>query len=128
MRSGYFSGIQSSSADQELVGNSGNYAHLNLDLRGGGFLPITNTQWIFTTSNGTIYVFSFMNNFANFKIDQIHTQMNNELTNLDAPYKFILMPSPGIFFLASYFSDALTIIYDDSNYLIGNKLINISKL
>lgn len=111
----------------------GDISHVNLsmDLRGGGYLVITNTQWVFTNSKGLLYVFSFENNLFNVKIDQIHLQKNNEMiSSLEVPYKDIVMPFPGVFFLSSLFSDPLFVIYDgvNMNYCVGNVMTNLSPI
>jgi hypothetical protein len=104
------------------------HVNLNMDLRGGGYLVITNTQWVFTNSKGLLYVFSFENNIFNVKIDQIHLQKKNELFSLEVPYKDIIMPFPGVFFLSSLFSDPVFVIYDGMNYSVGNTMTNLSPI
>ena len=104
------------------------YANLSLDLRGGGFLSINDWQWIFTTSKGFLFAFSFTNNLNDYSINKIHLQQRNEYVNLDAPYKFITMPHLGMFLFCSYFADGVFVIYKGNNYMICNKMINISPI
>ncbi len=104
------------------------YANLSLDLRGAGFLSINDWQWIFTTSKGLLFAFSFSNNLNEYSINKIHLQHKNEYVNLDAPYKFITMPHLGMFLFCSYFADGVFVIYKGNNYMICNKIINISPI
>jgi hypothetical protein len=112
------------------------HVNLNLDLRGGGYLAISNTQIIFSTSNGSLYALSLNvpNNFQQqnpsplFSIDKIHLQYKNKegvISQLDVPYKFITMPHPGIFVLASHFADVICMNYYQNSYIIFNKILNI---
>ena len=77
------------------------------DLRSGGHLVIDSEHFLFTDSQGKIFFVELndINNKETIKFEQI--VINNENKRLNSPYNKIILPYGKIFFVSSFFSDAL---------------------
>jgi hypothetical protein len=106
------------------------YAQLNIDLRGGGYLILSQTMFLFSDSKGSLYLFSFNVMDKPYSIDSIFlTEGGQPVYSLNSPYQFITMPNPGLFLLGSYHGDVIYIQYTSSNeYLIVNRMLNLSPI
>lgn len=144
----YYSNLSSKSNNNinKNVFEEKGFVNLNLDLRGGAVLPISDSQFIFTTSKGGLFVFTVidivkqtnlntsiidnMNNyFYNFKIEQIKIKEKNEyLQYIGAPYNTLLLPHKEVFFLSSLFADAILINFQGAKYSITDRLISLAPI
>jgi hypothetical protein len=103
----------------------------NLDLRGGGYLVLNQSIFLLSDSKGTLFLFALNPNSDKlFSLDPIVlSEANQPVYSLSTPYRFIAMPNPGLFVLASYHSDMIFIQYRSTNeYLISNRLMNLSPI
>jgi uncharacterized protein YdeI (BOF family) len=130
-----------------------NFINLNLDLRGGAVLPISDSQFIFTSSKGGLYVFTVFeinqqinsnsnlpnliyNNMSNntntvysFKIEQIKIKEKNEyLQFIGAPYNTLLLPHKEVFFLSSPFADSILINFLGAKYIITDRITSLAPI
>jgi hypothetical protein len=105
------------------------YSSYNLDLRGGGYLILSQTMFLFSDSKGMLFLFTFGSD-KQFTIDRIVlSEAGQPVYSLNSPYRYIVMPNPGLFILTSYHSDVIFIQYTSSNeYLIVNRMLNLSPI
>jgi len=142
--------IFNSNTDEKIVFEDKNFINLNIDLRGGAFLCISDFQFLFTTSKGGLYVFTafemnsnipnqnyinqnnhnnFINNFYSFKIEQIKIKDKNEyLQYIGAPYNTLLLPHKEVFFLSSPFADSILINFQGSKYILSDRIISLAPI
>ena len=99
-----------------------NYITTNIDLRGGTQLILSQSDFIQTTSNGEMFLFS---------LAQGHMYSLAKLNGdtLGAPLNTLLMPYPGFFFASSIFSSAFLLKYTTANaYIIKDTINNLSPI
>jgi hypothetical protein len=97
-----------------------------MDLRGGGYYIIKNNSFIFSDSQGRIFFLQYENN--SYSLDSIYKSNNGILNSLGAPYNYIIMPSPGLFFLSSPFADGIVLLFFNNNCIILDRIINYSPI
>ena len=100
------------------------------DLRSGGHLVIDSEHFLFTDSQGKIFFVELndINNIETIKFEQI--VINNENKRLNSPYNKIILPYGKIFFVSSFFSDALLLQCNQEKkcYEIKDRIVNYSPI
>ena len=73
-----------------------------------------------------IFFLQYENN--SYSLDSIYKSNNGVLNSLGAPYNYIIMPSPGLFFLSSPFADGIVLLFFNNNCIILDRIINYSPI